>query len=233
MKFTASLCEEIKNNWLTTLPKMLFWEAITKEKIDRYAYICYLLTTRSYTMRSALIQCSTISHFQFHHRNLVRPFLRHAYEEESHYILAENDLLKLGLNRETIEKFPVLPATEGYIGFIFNRIQNVSPYCYFGYLLQLEFMTINIGSTALEKIRKSLPNMELGEQFLEVHIKEDLEHVDDLTTLIEQTVRQEDKRMKEDIRYTALTANSLWILMMENAYQFSQTQEFRQLIRTT
>lgn len=230
MKFTDSLCEEIKNNWLKSFPKTDFWQALKAEKVDRNAYLSYLLTTRSYTMRSALIQCSTISHFQFRHRNLVRPFLKHAYEEESHYMLADNDLEKLGITREIIDKFPVLPAIEGYIGFVFNRIHNVSPYCYFGYLLQLELMAISIGPTALENIRKSLANMNQGKQFLEVHIEEDLEHVDDLITLIEATVKQEDQRIKEDIRYTALTANSLWILMMEEAYKFSRTEEFCQLI---
>lgn len=215
--FVVELRSRLEESWSRNLKKTAFWEHLESGTLTIDHYASYLKETYHYTRRSALIQASSIPHFQIQYRDMVRGFLKHAFEEESHYRLCLNDLASLGHDRDEIEGSSPLPATEGYLGFIFNRIAFVNPLSYLGYLYNLEYMAISVGPKAVELLKMNLGLKKDSLSFLLVHAHEDIDHTDDLTTIIEKHIK--DERDRKEIIYTALTASALYASMIDSAFK--------------
>lgn len=211
------LKSEITKTWRDHLYSTEAWKFFTTPSdLLKVRYPSFVLETYHYTKQSPLIQSSTLAHFQGQYRNLARPFLSHALEEESHYKLCENDLKQLGFDTSELLKMRPLPATEGYIGFIFNRIANYSALAYLGYLYQLEFMAIEAGPAVAASLLKSGINPK-ALTFLNVHTKEDVDHISDLDKLFSLLPSDLPAKDAEEIIYTSTTSSKLYVNMMSQA----------------
>jgi hypothetical protein len=206
------VCAEI---WETRLYKTRMWRSLTGGDFRRPHYAAFLRETYHYTRRSALIQASTLAHFQVKRRALVRPFLRHALDEESHYLLCAEDLKALGYGT-LVESTNPLPTTEGYLGFIFSRIAFVEPIAYVGYLYHLEALAAEVGPVAVKAFAAASDIGKGALRFLTVHAHEDPDHVKDLEAVLAKadvTAADED-----EIVYAARTAGALYATMVEAAH---------------
>lgn len=214
--FSSQLQETLKKAWDREIKSTQLWKSVIEGKLEVRHYAALLRETYHYTKRSPIIQSSAIPHFQVSHRDLVKPFLKHASEEEWHYKLCKTDLDNLGYSTETLDATNPIPATEGYLGFIFNRITFVNPLAYLGYLYNLEFMAIELGPEFIGQIAKNLNLSKNQLSFFRVHTEEDQDHVQELAKLVDKFVNSEKDR--REIIYTAETATALYAQMMESAF---------------
>lgn len=216
--FLKELRQEIKNVWEQNLFKSNIWNLFTSVNSQlKSVYPSFLLETYHYTSQSPIIQMSTLPHFQGTHRELIRPFLKHALEEEPHHRLCIHDLKILGFSEELHIKNKPLPNTEAYLGFIFNRIMNYSPLCYLGYLYQLEFMAIEAGPKVIKNLRENgIPKESMT--FLHVHAEDDITHLDELDILFNK-IGEISNREKDLIRSTAAISSQLYTNMMDLAIE--------------
>jgi pyrroloquinoline quinone (PQQ) biosynthesis protein C len=215
-QFSVALKDAVRAAWTNTLFKTQLWKDLNEKNFGVESYASYLRETFHYTRRSPLIQASAIGHFQTKYRSLARPFLKHALEEEGHYRLCALDLKHLGYDEKTLSESNPLPTTEGYIGFIFNRIAFCNPVSYLGYLYNLEYLAVEIGPGAADLIIKSTGLADSKYfSFLRVHSTEDKEHLEDLGEILAQI----EERDYKDIIYTAVTAAALYSNMIAAAHQ--------------
>lgn len=216
--FINELRQEIKKIWDQNLFKSRTWNLFTSINSSlKVVYPSFLLETYHYTSQSPLIQMSTLPHFQGTQRDLIRPFLKHALEEEPHHRLCIHDLKILGFSEDLLGKFKPLPNTEAYLGFIFNRIMNYSPLCYLGYLYQLEFMSIEVGPKVIRNLLENgIPKEAMT--FLHVHAEDDITHLDELDLILNKIGNISD-REKELIVSTAQISSQLYVNMMDHAIE--------------
>ena len=116
-----------------------------------------------------------------------------------------------------LQKVNPLPATEGYLGFIFNRINFINPISYLGYLYHLEFMAVVLGPEVAAMIMKSAKVNEKNLAFLKVHAQEDKDHIAELSVLVDQNVFASEDA--QEVLYTARTAAALFCLMIDSAFK--------------
>ena len=206
--------EKVREGFEKNLFQTDFWQALENNAFEKSHYLAFLRETYHYTKSSALIQVSAVAHFQKENRHLVPYFLSHAKEEESHYLLCQNDIDKI-LGQKTPLSEP-LPLTEGYLGYIFNQINYVDPLCYLGYLYQLEYMAVHIGPVFLEKLGKMKGAPLKGTSFLSTHALLDMEHLRELSSLIEKEI---DESKSDTIIRTATVSSCLYAKMMDDAFR--------------
>jgi pyrroloquinoline quinone (PQQ) biosynthesis protein C len=215
-----TLREEIETCWRQELFKTDLWKAIDIGHFTIMDYVGFLTQTFHYTRRSALIQASVIPHFQVRHRELVSRFLLHATEESEHYLLALQDIGRLGHDASSIVGRNPTPLVEGYLGFIFNQISFVNPISYLGYLYQLEYMAIKIGPIFANSISVSVPGSSSAMAFLKTHAHDDVSHVAELEEILVSVESEHDIRC---ITYTAITSAVLYSKMMNDAFNSSRS----------
>lgn len=215
-KFSTILKSTMEESWEKNIKATQFWNSAIKKTITVEHYAAFLRETYHYTKLSALIQSTAIPHFQRKNRDLVKPFLRHAQEEESHYKLCIKDLENLGYRGDDLLNSHPLPTTEGYVGFAINRIHFVNPLAYFGYLFNLEYMAIKLGPEFISVIKDHLKLEKHQLSFFMAHVEEDQRHVEELLNLIDSSiVTSEDQ---QEVLYAAKTASALYAIMVDAAF---------------
>lgn len=216
-KFSEHLQAILEETWNKNIRTSKMWTGAIVGTMNRNHYAAFLRETFHYTKQSPLIQASAIPHFQKNNRDLVKPFLSHAHEEEWHYKLCAKDLQNLGYSEQELEKSNPLPATEGYIGFAINRISFVNPLAYLGYLYNLEYMAIRLGPEFIGMVSKQLGLQKNQLSFFMAHVEEDTDHVKDLSELVDKFVTKAEDQ--DEVIYTAKTASALYRGMIDAAYE--------------
>jgi hypothetical protein len=133
-----------------------------------------------------------VEHEKLHHR-----FLQHAKEERSHHLLAERDLQKLGYS---LADFPELPLTSALYQSQYYRVEYVSPFSIFGYILALEGNAVAHGSWVYEVVRNAHGDDTTA--FLRVHAEEDPSHLDKAFVAVEAFPAGEKAQVVENLRFS-------------------------------
>src|SRR5580698_5341803 len=89
--FSKMLRSAVEQSWEENIKATQLWKAALEKTITVPQYASFLRETYHYTKQSPLIQSVAIPHFQLKNRDLVKPFLHHAHEEEWHYRLCAKD----------------------------------------------------------------------------------------------------------------------------------------------
>ena len=138
-------------------------------------YKGFLLETYHETAWNPQIQAFATMYFKDNPRDMIGMFYRHAISEIAHDLLALNDLVALGEDREKLMQTKPLPATAAFNAFPIFQIQFVSPIAYLGYLFHLEFLPTQQGEGHIQRLQsQGVPDTALT--FLEEHSKVDVGH---------------------------------------------------------
>jgi hypothetical protein len=149
---------------------------------DRVAYGDWLAQTYYYVRHSTRLLAAAAARFgcddvgdKLHHR-----FAAHMGEEKRHELLAVNDLKHLDLQ---LSRFGERDTTRMFYEPQYFKIEHVSPFALFGYILALEAMSATHGPEALRQVRDAHKS---ADAFLRVHAEDDPDHVDKALAMVEQ-----------------------------------------------
>ncbi len=148
---------------------------------DRYTYGCFLAQTFFYSRHTTRLLALAGSRFPFEQDNVHRRFMKHVHEEMSHEVLADRDLKALGLK---LADFHELPVTQAFYQTQYYLIEHENPWAFFGFILVLEGLAVGKGSWLYEQVKANFG--ESAGNFLKVHAKEDIDHLQEAERTLEQ-----------------------------------------------
>jgi thiaminase len=189
--------------------------SINWENKDTYA--CYLAQTYYYVAHSTRLLASAASRFSQEEAHFHRRFLKHCQEENSHEILAKNDLEKLGYK---LSDFPELEETRMFYEAQYYKVEHLDPISLLGYILPLEI----IACTECPKLYHFVRNIwgEKCASFLKVHGEEDPDHVDKALELLNSLSPSRLKIIEENFKQTVKAFSMLLRACESNSQTISQ-----------
>jgi len=179
-------------------------------------YKGYLQETYHHAGVNPQIQAYTTMFFKNNPRNTIRKFYKHAISEIGHDLLALNDLVALGENKEMILATEPLPITLAYNSFVLNLVQFHNPVSYLGYLFHLEFLPTQNGPKYIHQLEKlGVPKEALT--FLEEHATVDVAHNKLMEEYVEELISTE--RDLQDVIWAAKSSVPIHSHMISDAFE--------------
>ena len=200
--------EKALNSFLTPISKFSHnfpWD-------DPFAYALWSAQTFHFVKQStrlfalAAAKCPTIdnaTHFKF---------LKHLHEERGHEALSKSDVEIAGFD---LKEMPETVHTRLLYQSQYFYISEVSAYSFFGYLLALEAMAVNIGPTVYKKA--SATHGKNATKFLKVHTEEDVNHLAEAINYLQEIDQKHEDAIIENIETTC----SNYLAMLNEASQLS------------
>ena len=142
-------------------------------------YAHWLAQTYYYVSHSTRLLALSAARFGMDKDNLHQRFLKHCQEEKKHERLAVTDLQSLG---KKLSDYPELSATCNFYQTQYYWIEHVAPETFFGYIIALEGLAVEVG----ERLNNKIKGCHVGKtsRFLEVHAGEDPDHLDKALEMI-------------------------------------------------
>jgi len=173
---------------------------------NRAAYADWLAQTYFHVRHSTRLLAASAARFPHDDAGnaLHQRFSAHIGEEKSHELLAAHDIKALGLK---LEDFPERYATRMFYEPQYYKIEHQDPCALFGYILQLEGITVSRGKWVLAHLDEAYGRS--AGTFMRVHAEEDVDHLDRaIASLTGASERQrafiEDNLCQSTAAYVAL-----------------------------
>lgn len=164
---------------------------------DPSAYAQFLAQTNYYVGHTTRLLAVSASRLSTDREKLHHRFLKHAAEERSHHLLAQNDLAALGF---ALEQLPELPATSALYESQYYRVEHVMPTMIFGYILALEGLSVVHGPFVHQAAREA--HGERACSFLKLHSEEDPDHLDKAFDAISALTDPEHRLIQANFRFS-------------------------------
>lgn len=149
------------------------------------------------------------------HRDFLRSWYQHARSEIGHDLLALNDLVFLGEDRDKVIRSKPNPSTTAFTSVPFFQAMLKNPVGYLGHLFHLEFMPSQHGHNYIEMLeRAGIPRE--GMTFIEEHAHVDPSHNKLMMKYIEELVKTDDDL--KSVISCAQDASYLYGRMIEDAF---------------
>lgn len=171
---------------------------------DAEAYAQLLAQTSYYVGHTTRLLAVSASRMGIAREKLHHRFLRHAAEERSHHLLAQNDLAALGF---ALDQLPLLPTTAALYESQYYRVEHIAPTMIFGYILALEGLSVVHGPFIHQAARGA--HGERACSFLKLHSEEDPDHLDKAFEAISELSELEHRLIEENFRFTCALYRSL------------------------
>jgi len=143
----------------------------------------------------------------------IHAFNEYIQEEEGHEEWILNDIQNMGGDKEKIRATEGDLAVKAMISYMYQTIDNVSPYALLGMVYVLEGTSVNVATEAAEAIAKRLKiDTKKGFSYLLSHGKLDLSHVDFYINLVNQI---KNSVIQNEIIKTAKMIYFLWGIMFD------------------
>jgi hypothetical protein len=152
-----------------------------------FHYVCY--STRLFALAAGR---APLTDNPIHNR-----LLEHLREEKGHENLSTHDIKILG---KGLDQFPQLSSTKSLYQTQYYWIEHISSYSFFGYLLALESLAVNIGPTVYQRALKAHGPKACG--FLKVHTAEDVAHVQEVISWIDKMDKKDQVATMENFHQT-------------------------------
>ncbi len=143
----------------------------------------------------------------------IHAFNEYIQEEEGHEEWILNDIQNMGGDKEKIRATEGDLAVKAMISYMYQTIDNVSPYALLGMVYVLEGTSVNVATEAADAIAKRLKiDTKKGFSYLLSHGKLDLSHVDFYINLVNQI---KNSVIQNEIIKTAKMIYFLWGIMFD------------------
>lgn len=180
-------------------------------EIDISHYCGALKETYHYAGNNPQIQAFCTMFFPENERKIIKMFYKHAISEIGHDLVALEDLIVLGVNKQDIINSKPLPETAALNAYILYMIQFKHAFYYLGYLFHLEYMPVQTGRATIEKlVSQGIPKE--ATKFLEEHSTIDIAHNKMMEVYLDTLIKTEGdlEMVKEGLYYSArLHTNTL------------------------
>ncbi|MGE3974744.1 MAG: iron-containing redox enzyme family protein [Bdellovibrionales bacterium] len=160
---------------LSSLQGSYWFQKLAAGELELAHYKGYLLETYHHAGLNPQIQAFATMHMKDNPREMISKFFSHAKSEIGHDMMAAQDLINLGVEKELIINSKPLPNTLALNAFVLHLIQFVDPISYLGYLFHLEYLPTQTGRFYIEKL-KQMGVQENSLTFLEEHATVDIAH---------------------------------------------------------
>ena len=146
-----------------------------------------------------------------HFRKAKRLSLEHwagdkAWEEESHYRLALQDIYSMGYKAEEVVEKLVPPIAQALINYFTKAVQDTDPIDCVGYSYTMERLALHVDQKYIQSVEDSLPPGVHATRCLRVHsnIGGDIQHVEETLEMVAGLTPLERTRIARACYETAL-----------------------------
>jgi len=204
-----------------------WFKRLNEGKLSKDHYLSYLVETFHHAGQNPQLQAFATMYFKDNLRDVIKRFYQHAISEIGHDLLALDDAVALGLDREKVMTSRPLATTVAFNAFPFFQIQKGNTIGYLGYLFHLEHLPTRDGNKIIETLKsKGIPDAALT--FLQEHSTVDHAHTKLMQNYIDQLVVTEKDfaEMCSSLRDSALLHKYMLESAFERAEDPSWTKEF-------
>lgn len=167
-------------------------------------YAAWLSQTYYYTSRSSRLLLMASARCDMNQSILHRRFSTHATEEKGHEILAQRDLADMGYDAKTLPEFSV---TTSFYATQFYKIQNECSENFMGWIFPLEGIAVE----HCGQIRDRLRAAGLPTRFLDVHVDEDVDHVESAFKAVKNLTPEQEKGLLTNMDLT----KDMYLMMLD------------------
>ena len=202
---------EIRRATMDELAKCrIIAEAMEGRSAER-DYIAYLTNVYHYARFSPVIMAAAAARCCQTHEKLARYLLKHAAEEQGHERWALDDLSKLGVAPEFVERTRPTAACAALVGYVHDQAAFRNPVAIMGWMYVLEAVGADIGTAVGEKLGQAHGDKSNPIRFVAGHGEADASHAVAINQTIENYVlTPEDRR---DVCETARVVSYLYTTM--------------------
>lgn len=165
---------------------------------DRGSYANWLAQTALMVSHSTRLTTLAAAHCPASQTRLHHRLIDHSREERGHELLAASDLEELGLK---VEDFPRLPSAAALVQIQYYWIQHRGAISLYGYILSLECMSRELGPEVLGRV--SSAHGDRASRFIQLHAKDDIEHVDRAFKQLDAIPERERSLVVENLELSA------------------------------
>jgi pyrroloquinoline quinone (PQQ) biosynthesis protein C len=202
----------VRRRVLAELQTVRAVRALLSGRLDREAYVRYLINARHYAQYSPRVMAVAAARCMGSHPELAAYLLHHADEEQGHDQWALQDLRDLQVGEAEALATPPVPSCAAMIGYMHYVATFANPVGLFGWMYVLEAVGDDFGALA----GKALGAVVGGEgregpiRFVARHGVADAGHTRELTDQIHAHVRGPDQ---VDVRHVADVVAELYVRM--------------------
>jgi pyrroloquinoline quinone (PQQ) biosynthesis protein C len=194
---TMQVYEKILSFWKNEMLQMREnpeFSIMHQKNFTLESYKNYLKETYYHTRENPISQLIAVRSFSRHNHEILSKYVAHARSEISHDLLALNDYVALGGNREEVLCGTPLPDTEAMIGYTYYCAYLDTPLKYLGYLFHVEALPTLQGQDYIKLLTDSgVP--ENAVTFLKEHADVDPSHSRLMAQYLEALVQTQDDEL--------------------------------------
>lgn len=190
--FTATLHAVIDDEW-AQIYRAPFAQHVLRLGVDKDLYKLAMLQVYHYTRHNPINQAFATWRVEPDRTGLLRFCFEHAAEELGHENMVLNDLRSVGMFEPGDLDAPPLPATEGFIGYLYYVGLHHGAVARLGYSYWAETVYTHIGKL-LGKARDDLSLDDKQMTFFVAHAVIDEKHADDVRRAIQHHARTDAER---------------------------------------
>lgn len=210
--------QKLKERWfeiMSDLPVTEWQRRLNTGDVGLEHYKGFLLETYHQAGTNPQIQSYATMFLKDNPRDVVKMFYKHAVSEIGHDLLAMNDLMTLGVDKNTILNSKPLPSTRALSANVLFDIQFRNPVRYLGYLFHLEFLPTQNGPQHIQMLIKlGVPKEAVT--FLQEHATVDIGHNKLMENYVNELVRTES--LFEEVADTMYVSASLHQRMLDDSF---------------
>jgi hypothetical protein len=210
--------QKLKDRWfqiMSDLPATEWQKRLNAGEVGLEHYKGFLLETYHQAGTNPQIQSYATMFLKGNPRDIVKMFYKHAVSEIGHDILAMNDLIHLGVDKNLILNSKPLPSTRALSANVLFDIQFRNPVRYLGYLFHLEFLPTQNGPQHIEMLTKlGVPKEAVT--FLQEHATVDIGHNKLMEAYVNELVKTD--AVFEEVADTMFVTASLHQRMLDDSF---------------
>jgi pyrroloquinoline quinone (PQQ) biosynthesis protein C len=204
---------QIRNRVLTELRDTHAVKTLFAGKLDKRAYVQYLINAYSYAQHSPKVMAVAAARCTDTHPELAAYLLRHAIEEQGHYQWALEDLRDLGIGDAEVRSARPTLSCAAMIGYIHYISAQGNPVGLFGWMYVLEAVGNDLGTMVANAIKNALSlSGSGGLRFIARHGVSDIDHARELTEQIQTHIT--DEVDFQEVCYVAAVIAELYVRML-------------------
>jgi hypothetical protein len=190
--FIATLDSVIDDEW-REIYRAPFAQHVLRLGVDKDLYKLTMMQIYHYTRHNPINQAFATWRVEPERTGLLRFCFEHAAEELGHENMVLNDLRSVGLFEPADLETPPLPATEGFIGYLYYVGLHFGAIARLGYSYWAETVYTHIGEL-LGKVRADLSLGDNQMTFFVSHAEIDEKHAEDVRRAIQQHAKTDAER---------------------------------------
>ena len=184
MNNTFQQLDDVVNGQWAKIKKGTFWSFITEQGINRDLYFHLMAQIYHYTKYNSMNQAIAAYTVNPEHTSLLKFVYRHALEELGHEKMVLHDLESIGIHHRDIIEGAILPATHGFIGYLYSVSLQKGAVARLGYSYWAENAYEHLDEL-LKRIRLDLRLDDQQMTFFVSHKTIDAKHSEEVRAMIE------------------------------------------------